>query len=129
MSKNSAVKISPSSAEPSPTMLNLSEESEEEEEYEEEEENSTDVTSIEDQNVQQQIPPSPPMKMRSKEYHLPAELLNCIEDQSEKKKRRPRLENGNQSNWKKFRAEHKVCREEQNGNQPMVNLLKREMDY
>ena len=128
MSKNSAAKISPSSAEPSPTMLNLSEESEEEEEYEEEEyeeeeENSTDVTSIEDQNVQQQIPPSPPMRMRSKKYKLPAELLSCIEDQSEREKRRPQLENGNQSNWKKFRAEHKIYREEQNGTKSMVKLI------
>ena len=130
MSKNSAVKVSPSAEEPSPTQLNLAEESEVDEESEEEvnedeeeEEDISDVNSIDDQNMQQQISPSLPMRKSSKRYQLPAEQLNWFENQSEKEKRRPRLENGNQSNWKQFRAEHKVYREEQNGNQPMVNLI------
>ena len=127
MKKTPAVKISPASDEPVPEKLILSTESEGEEECEEdeseeeEEDNDTEETSIEEQNIL--VPPSPPKKMRSKKYQLPVEQLNWLDNQTDKEKSRPKLENGNQSNWKKFKAEHKVYREELNGNQPMVKLI------
>ena len=46
-----------------------------------------------------------------------------LHNQNEKKKSAPRLQNGNQSKWKMFRAEHKIYREAQNGIQSMVSLI------
>ena len=125
MSKNSAVN-EPSSAETLPQkQLDLSAESDAAEEYEEDDYEETEDDSSENSLANQNMkkPPSPPMRIRVKKYHLPAEQLTWFENQSDKEKRRPRLEHGNQASWKQFRAEHKIYREEKNGNQPMVNLI------
>ena len=47
-----------------------------------------------------------------------------VHKQNEKEKSAHRLQNGNQSKWKMFRAEHKIYREEENEIQSMVSLIK-----
>ena len=93
----------------------LSEESEEGEEEDEEIEAEVEVDTAEDQHVQPQLQTSSPLRKKPQRYQLPAEQLDGFDKHSAKEERAPRFENGNQCNWKVFRAAHKIYREEQKG--------------
>ena len=108
------------SSEPDPQQLHLSDESEEEYEEDEEEESEVEVDTAKNTPL---VTNSPPMRIKSSRYHLPAEQQDWFDKHFEIDKKPPRLENGIVTKWKLFRAAHKIYREEQNGTQPMVKLI------